>query len=593
MQKLITKFKSLKLFSQMFMVMVISIVSVSIVVAWTTIHMSTELFMRTFSITNNKVIDQIKMSFESFGSSVATVVNQANQNGTIKTFLKEGDTDSISMAKSYYNAADQMKRLQSVLDSYEVGITISGVNGRTYSTDRLYMPLDDHELKTSVMRSAALDDPMRLIYQYYHGSPSSGYSQDEQMIFAFKALYERSTSSSYGVVYIGMKERDFRKFYNNYTSAGNDVFILNSDGVIVSSSVSSMIGERRRELLEHAVHIQEQALDYIHVNALGKDSIVLSEYLPAYNFYIVNTIDKEMALGQMLDIRTLVFLCTGIVLLALFITFLITRQITKSLTTLVGQMANVTKNDFANQITVTGSYEIKELGNAYNYMLDELQDYVDKLLETQKGQRNAELASLQRQINPHFLYNTLASIKVLVQQGSKEQATEAIHSLISLLQNTIGQVSETITVVQELEILKHYVQINHVRYGDRIRVNYFVSPDCAAYHIPKLIIQPFIENAFFHAFNQKEGGYIHVLVSCDEKQLICEVVDNGDGMDEKKSEEDLLNVKRSRQLFSGIGIRNVHERIRLLYGEDYGVSITSSLGEGTRVRITLPLITET
>jgi sensor histidine kinase YesM len=253
-------------------------------------------------------------------------------------------------------------------------------------------------------------------------------------------------------------------------------------------------------------------------------------------------------------------------------------------------MSKITQRNFHNYITVTGSFEFQELGHAYNYMLDELNDYVGQLVETQKEQRNAELAALQHQINPHFLYNTLASVKFLVQQGSKEKAVHTIHALISMLQNALSNVSETITVTGELENLKSYVFINHVRYGERIRVNFFISPDCMEYHLPKLIIQPFIENAFFHAFNRKSEGYIHVLISRDEGSLLCEVVDNGDGMDHEQPDLPLSSPDSRRQLFTGIGIRNVHDRLVLLYGEEYGVTIKSRPGEGTAIQIRLPLL---
>jgi len=226
-------------------------------------------------------------------------------------------------------------------------------------------------------------------------------------------------------------------------------------------------------------------------------------------------------------------------------------------------------------------------------MLDSLHDYVDRLMETQKQQRNAELAALQMQINPHFLYNTLASIKFLVQQGNKEKAAGTINSLISLLQNTVSDVQSTIPVSQELESLKHYVYINHVRYGEKIRVNYFVEPESLDYHMPKLILQPFIENAFFHAFNLKDEGRILIMIAVQEDQLVCEVVDNGDGMDLDPNflkEEQLPASKHKRQLFSGIGIRNVDDRIKLLYGESYGINITSKRNEGTKIIITLPLL---
>ncbi|KAI7247157.1 hypothetical protein KC345_g11991, partial [Hortaea werneckii] len=157
-------------------------------------------------------------------------------------------------------------------------------------------------------------------------------------------------------------------------------------------------------------------------------------------------------------------------------------------------------------------------------------------------------------------------------------------------QNALSNVSESITVTQELENLKSYVFINHVRYGERIRVNFFISPDCMDFHLPKLIIQPFIENAFFHAFTEKSGGYIHILISQDAGSLLCEVVDNGDGMDTGEADLPLSGPASKRQLFTGIGIRNVHDRLVLMYGEDYGITIKSVPGEGTAIRIRLPLI---
>ncbi|AOZ92403.1 sensor histidine kinase [Paenibacillus crassostreae] len=587
--KILDKFKTSKLFTKMFMITVISIIVVSVSISWTMIHMSTDLFMETFSITNKKVLNQIKTGFESYHDSIITVVSNANQSGAIKRFLTEGEADSISTTKSYFNTTEQLKKLESSLDAYEVEITMVGINGRVVSTDRSFLNIEDRKLKNHPLTLNSYKEPKKLIYQEYKEVTRS-VGRREPIIVASKAILDRSTNFIYGTIHIAIRESDFGQVFDSFTSMGNDVFILNQNGIIVSSNRLDRIGHFSKELLDYAEQLEAVSLDYLNVGVLGKDSIVISDSLPAYDFYIVNTIDKELAIGQMINVKTLTIICVVIVMIALVIVFLTTRQISKSLTTLVLQMSNVTKNEFRNHISVTGSYEIRELGQAYNYMLDELHDYVDKLVETQKGQRNAELAALQRQINPHFLYNTLASVKTLVQQGSKEKATETIHSLISVLQNTISNVNETISVEQEIEILKHYVFINHARYGERIKVSYFVAPDCLDYHVPKLIIQPFIENAFFHAFNMKNSGYIHVLVSRDKQlqTLSCEVVDSGDGIAGIPSENMLFN-KRSRQLFSGIGIKNVHDRIGLLYGDEYGVSIKSKLGEGTRVKITLPL----
>ncbi|WP_040949528.1 cache domain-containing sensor histidine kinase [Gorillibacterium massiliense] len=576
------------LFIKLFAVMVISIVVVAVASSWTTVRMSERLFMNTFSITNGKVIGQIKTNFETFHNSIITAMNNVQQSGNIKTFLTTGDTDSLTMVKAYYNMTQQMKKIQSNVEAYPVGIAIIGKNNRYYSSNMTNFSISAAELKNHPMTARAVDEPRQLMYQMYQ--PLDTGVASDNFIVATKALLERTTGDIYGMLYIVIKEKDFMSFYSSFTSKGNDVAILNSAGTIVSSNRQELIGQEDPDLLKRAKEVQEGGLHYKKVKVMGEEQILISDYLPSYDFYVVNLIDKKLALGQIINTRTVFTICVVIVALALIIVFIISRRLTRSLTLLARQMQKVTKRNFHNYITATGSYEIRELAKAFNYMLDEVNEYVHQLVETQKGQRNAELTALQRQINPHFLYNTLATVKFLVQQGSKEKAVETIHAMISLLQNSISNVNETITIEEEMANLKHYVFINHVRYGERINVYFFVSPDCRECHVPKLIIQPFIENAFFHGFNIKQEGYIHVMVAREGGTLVCEVADNGDGMEGISSDNALPNAKSKSQLFTGIGIKNVHDRIVLLYGEDYGVSITSELGKGTQVKIRLPVL---
>ncbi|MBD8838091.1 MULTISPECIES: sensor histidine kinase [unclassified Paenibacillus] len=588
MKKWMNQLSRLGLFPKLFLVMVVSIVLVSVLILWTTIHMSTNLFTETFSITNSKVLNQIKTNFESFNEAIAAVSNNVTQSGSIRGFLSEGDADSLTMAKSFYNMRETMDRIQSITESYEVGITIIGINGRSYSTNRAHLQLSVDELKQEPITMEAAETPSRLIFDVYQNEATLG---SQQMISATKALTDRTRSRIYGTLYVTMREDIFRQFYSSFTSRGNDVVIMNEKGEIVSSNREDWIGTTQLDLLSYARDMNNNSPRSINARVMDQDSVVLSEYLPFYRFYIVNVVDKDLAMGQLIDMKTVALICAAIVVGALILVFLITSQITKSLRRLVKQMSNITKSDLDNYIPVSGSYESRQLGHAYNYMLDELHDYVDQLVQTQHEQRNAELAALQSQINPHFLYNTLASVKVLVQQGNKDRAAETINALIGLLQNTISDVSQTVTVEQEVENLKNYVFINHVRYGGRIKAAFYVAPDCTHYHVPKLVIQPFIENAFFHGFIKKETGTIHVMVSRAGESLICEIMDNGDGIEGLVLGETLPNPKNNRQLFSGIGIRNVHDRIELLYGSPYGVTIMSTVGEGTRVTVTLPLIT--
>ncbi|WP_342566534.1 sensor histidine kinase [Paenibacillus sp. FSL R7-0345] len=584
MEKWLKKLKDQSLFSKIFVVMVISIVLVTVLITTVTAQMSQTLFVQTFSITNSKIINQIKSALDnSHYTTVNTAIN-VGQSGVIRSFMTEKDGSSLANFRRYYSMRDQMDRIQSGIGAANVGLSILGGNGRNYTSDVTYWSGSAEQLRDNPITVAAQKQGGKLFYSFMDGGPLN--SQNRTLV-AVKALTAPGLAEPYGTLYMFTREVDFRKNYASFTSKGNDVMFLDTAGRIVSSNRTEQIGSFSPDLLDSAKQIAEAGLDSQELTIGGREVIVLADYLPSYNFYIVNLIDKDETIGTLFDKRMLFLIGGAIAAVALLLIYFLTKRLTLSLRTLVKKMSNVTKKNFHNYMAVTGSYETRQLSTAFNYMLKELNDYVAQLVETQKEQRNAELAALQQQINPHFLYNTLASVNILVQRGSKEQATETIHALISLLQNTISNVKETITVEDELINLKHYVFITQVRNGNRIKVETFVSPDCMNAKVPKLILQPFIENAFFHAFNIKTSGYIYVTIMKDRDMLHCEVVDTGDGMD-LVNKETIPASSSSRQLFSGIGIRNVHDRLLLLYGEPYGVSISSTPGQGTKVSIRIP-----
>ncbi|WP_053242049.1 sensor histidine kinase [Clostridium sp. DMHC 10] len=312
--------------------------------------------------------------------------------------------------------------------------------------------------------------------------------------------------------------------------------------------------------------------------------------MPIYDFYLVNIIDTNKALSDMYNTKQIIFICSIIIFITFSILFMVTRKTTAPLRILVKEMSKITECNFNNHINLKGSPEITKLSSSFNYMLDSLNDYVEKLMLAQKKQRKAELSALQMQINPHFIYNTLASIKWLMLKGDKEKTGSTIDSFISLLQNTISDTSETVTVEKEILNLKNYVFINEMRYGEKIKVNFHVFPQCNEYKLPKLMLQPFIENAFFHAFTGDEEGHIHVFISEKSKNLLCEIIDDGIGIDKTELSTLFLSKTSKHKHFTGIGIKNVDDRIKLLYGDKYGVSIKSKPNVGTTVSIVLPII---
>lgn len=564
--------------------MMLSIVAVSLLITFSSIRMSSNLFMETFSISNTKALEQIEIRFEDYSFAIVNATNEVQNNGTIKKVLTQENTNAIETSKSYHDISRQIERIYPTVESYDTNMIVLGNNERLYNMNYSNWPVSWDVLRNHPITKYTINRPNTLLYQFM---PSTSFN-DKPMIVATKALMERSTGEIYGVLYFPILEEQWKGLYEGYTSTENEVLLVNRAGQIVSSNKEEMIGDKADELLALAEKVEDEGLEFKDVTISGTDYMLMSQYLPTYDMYLVNLVDKDAVLANLINTKEILLISLGIVLLAVIVVFLISRRITNSISRLVKQISTSAKHEFNRPIAETGGYEAKKIANAFNSMLNELQEYVGLVVQAQQKQRSAELMALQHQINPHFLYNTLASIKFMIQQGKKEKATDMIHALISLLQNALSNVDQTITVEQEIKDLKNYVLINQARYGEGIKVNFFISPDCLDYQLPKLILQPFIENAFFHAFNIQKEGFVQILVSEKGGNLLCEIVDNGDGM-EIKGDHTKEDIKEKRHLFSGIGIRNVHERIQMLYGEEFGVEITSEIGNGTKVKVELPL----
>lgn len=589
MKKVIKKLRSLSLFLKLTVIILISSISVSTITAYSIINLSKKLFINNFSITNTRILRQIQDNSADLNNSLVTVMNTVNNSWAFRKYFSENTVDPIEQTIVLYNLKQHLKPIEAVLDSAKIDFLAIGVNDSTYLRSSALLTTSVVSIKENKITKTALENSNKLLFQHSNSGFTS-LTENKNVIIATKVLCDPNTKQQFGMLYIIINENMFSKLYSNFPTKGNDIFMISSDGTIVSSNRQDLIGSRDENLLHAAKKIYSEKIKYMDVKADKKSYTVLSNYMPIYDFYLVNRIDTKLALDEMYNINEIIIICGLIIATAVAILFMITRKTTKPLRILVKEMSKITDYNFKNHIDLQGSYEIEKLSKSFNIMLDDLNDYVEKLVVAQKKQRQAELSALQMQINPHFIYNTLASIKWLILKGDNEKASETINSFISLLQNTISDTSETITVEQEMENLKNYVFINETRYGENIKVNFHILPQCLHYRLPKLILQPFIENSFFHAFNGDKEGRIHVFVSEKNGNLFCEIVDNGTGIAEDRVLSLYSKSPSKSKHFTGIGIKNVDDRIKMLYGDEYGIKINSEVGVGTTINVYLPLI---
>ena len=586
MKKILHKFNNTSLFFRVALITLICTICVFTFTTLITINISKNILVSTFSNLNYKILNQVKNSYSSVNDNIANILGIIENNSSFKKYLSTDDLDSKETYSLIYNMDKQLNMLsKDVYSDITIYITSSN-NNMTFIKGHNYFSFDREEMLTNKITSAALRNNGKLVYQcnQYKNVNSNTVSS---AITAAKVLKDKENHTIYGYVYIIIKEEDFSKYYKPFVGSSNSISIISNDGYILSSSIPGKIGSNDYDLYSISRKIISNNIDIYNTHYDSNNVAVLSTYLPYYDCYLSGIINKDIILNELFNTSKIIIVNIIIVFIFLICTFMIIRKITRPLSLLSYKMSKISDGNFKDYIKVEGTNEIRELSSAYNYMLDGLNKYIQDVLNMEKEKRQSEIHALQMQINPHFLYNTLSSIKWLIWQNENEKSIKTIDAFISLLRNTISNKNEMITIEEEINNLKNYVLINHIRYGNNINVNYFVQDICKNYKIPKLILQPFIENAFFHAFTDRDNGLISVFISLKNNNILCEIIDNGIGIS-KNNLSNILNSDEIKEHFTSIGINNVNERIKLIYGDEYGVTITSEINAGTSIKIIIP-----
>lgn len=583
----ISKFMhSTSLFFRVAFIVLISIISVFLFTSIITINISKNVLVDTFSKSNYKILNQITDSLGNLNDNIINIMNVIDSSSDFENYLTLPNTSSAENYKTIYNMDKTLDSVPSK-DFDNITVLVVGTNGESFLKGHNYFKFDTNAILESELTKNAILNKDKVIYQYSDFQLVNS-KYDSSSITAIKVLYNDITKNIYGFVYVIISQDDFRKYYLPFVGNSNDITLLSKDGLVVSSSKKSQIGNENLELLAISNDIQNNNWQYFNTELNSKDVAVLSKYLPTYNFNIVGIIDKNIILNEVYNTSQIYFVTIIIAFIFLIITFFTIRRTTNPISTLSYKMSQVKNGDFKNYVQVKGSSEVRDLSSTFNSMLDDLNSYMHEKMTMEKEKRKAEIHALQMQINPHFIYNTLSSIKWLIWQDNTDKSIKTIDAFISLLRNTISNKNEMITINEEIENLKNYVLINHIRYGDSIKVNFFIMPQCEKYIIPKLILQPFIENSFFHGFVDKDSGFIHVFITEQNGNIICEIIDNGIGISKGDISHILHSSSNKSNHFTSIGINNVNDRIKLLYGDKYGVTITSELTIGTTVKIMIP-----
>ena len=326
---------------------------------------------------------------------------------------------------------------------------------------------------------------------------------------------------------------------------------------------------------------------------------LLQEQIQKYIYYETTNLE-ELRVGIRSDVDRAIQMSVIVFAVILIGTVLINRKIVSGITEPISRLCEVTrqagKGDFAVRAPEGGNDELAVLNQGFNQMVERIGNLVEDIQIEQLNLRTTEQKLLQAQINPHFLYNTLDAIIWLAEAGEKEQVIMMVTALSDFFRTTLSKGRDYITVEEEESHIRSYLQIQQFRYQDILEYEIDIPKEMHEYQILKLTLQPLVENALYHGIKNKRGmGRIRVSGHIDSGYLVFLVTDNGMGM----TPERLAEVQRemnSEHLDeqnidpSGFGLYNVVQRIKLNYGPQYGIWLSSTYGEGTDARVEIPAI---
>ena len=395
-----------------------------------------------------------------------------------------------------------------------------------------------------------------------------------------------------GILLVDMNFSGIQQLFTEVNNDGKGyVYLIGRDGEIIyhprqNLIFSNIIQENNQtaSTYDEGVHNEEFQ---------GEQRVVVVKTVGYTGWKIVSVVSKESLFSDLNQTRMMALLN---LVLAIFLMIFVNQYVAVRITDPLKKLEKSIQGIEMKQqpvVYIGGPPEIQHLGLTIRFMVEELQELTDKMVKEQEEKRKNELDALQSQINPHFLYHTLDSIMWMIESERYEDAVSMVQALGRLLRISLSRGKNVISVGDELQHARSYLAIQRYRYKNKFTSYFEVEPDIEQYKTIKLVIQPLIENAIYYGMEYMDGeGEIHIRAYTREQDLYLEVDDNGPGMPEEQVEHLLTGGEKARQKGSGIGLKNVNQRIQLYFGTQYGLEIESEPDEGTVVRIHIPKTTE-
>ena len=501
---------------------------------------------------------------------------------------------SLESDPSLYNLKNGLhdKRIGGKVAQYYLDLDIllkSAVSSNQNSLEAIYINFNDGALMVQKFAHYALNvnfdferwhkkyPESKIYFRAIQEEPDISGSESSAIIFR---LYEAKDIN--GIILYSIKSNFFKdilgqlKIYDN-----SEFYILTEKG----ERLEIMDYEYRQELPDQAVRSIISSSENKIILTSGQQYIYA---VPIENTgwrLVLRVPEKDVMKNAVLMWKNYVVIASiSVVVLCLLIT-VVTKHISTPLLTLAGKIVEMKNRNLRAEFNVDGCREIDILNRELHRMHDYSVELMEEIKQERDLKRKAELTMLQEQIKPHFLYNSLYSIQQLCETGENDQAARMIGALSSFYRLGISGGNDIITIEEELKHADHYLQIQKMRYSDRFDYIIDCDPVIYPFEIPKLVLQPLVENAIYHGIKQSvKKGFVSITGDLDGEDIILEVHDDGVGMGDQELEQ-LRKILANQDKTDSIGLKNVNYRIKNCYGEGYGIWISSEKEIDTCIRL--------
>lgn len=548
--------------------------------------------------TNMQSVQSLSDSMEVLQMDMIDLCTYISINNDITKILSSDDTDILNKKSKLWLQDAPMQIIQDMiaLKGYIKTIALYPENGvRPYlrCIDASSYIIDLDTVRNAANYNEAIRKKGKILWLSAPKDQNDIYQANRtDKIVLHRIIYDQSKKNVLGYLVIGAEADKFTDFCKNIADR-------NDEGILVLSPEGN-------ELIRYGV-IDEKMIKYLtredYLSKLYKENnshfnfgeyIIFSSRNQTTGTYVFKILPKSDIKLQMYDIAfepvaLLMGFLAGLFPILIFVSNIVSKPLKK----LCIAMENFKKGDFSQQVEVNTKDEVGIAAACFNLMVTDIKTLIDNNYGMALKEKESELIALQAQINPHFLYNTLDSLYWRAQEAGNEEIAEDILALSQLFRLVLGQGKGIITVEQERELISEYLHIQKMRFSKRFKYEIHMEEDILDACIPKLILQPFVENVIVHGL-EKMGTPCELLISGKNKDGYIEfcIQDTGIGMSEEQIEA-IWSLGESnqyaRQRISGYAIKNVKERLELKYHEDFSLEIKSQLGKGTVVYLTVPM----